>query len=51
MLRFNHTIKRDDMYRYSLIVIVAVSVAVALLILPVSAQEVKQKVLDLRRRQ
>jgi len=44
MLRFNHTIKRDDMYRYSLIVIVAVSVAVALLILPVSAQEVKQKV-------
>ena len=44
MFRFHHTIKRDDMCRYSLIAIVAVSVAVALLILPVSAQEVKQKV-------
>jgi hypothetical protein len=44
MFRFHHTIKRDDMCRYSLIAIVAVSVAVALLILPVSAQEVRQKV-------
>jgi hypothetical protein len=44
MFRLNHTIRKDDMCRYSLIAIVTVSVAVALLILPVSAQEVKQKV-------
>jgi hypothetical protein len=44
MFRFNHKIKRDGMYRYASIGIVTVSVAVAVLILPVSAQEVKQKV-------
>ena len=44
MFRFNHRIKRDRMYRNALMAMVAVSVAVALLILPVSAQEVKQKV-------
>lgn len=44
MFRFNHKIKRDGMYRNSLIAIVAVSVAATLLILPVSAQEGKQKV-------
>ena len=44
MLRFNHRIRRDGMYRNALIAMVAVSVAVALLILPVSAQEVKQRV-------
>jgi hypothetical protein len=44
MFRFNHRIKRDRMYRNASIAMVAVSVAVALLMLPVSAQEVKQKV-------
>ncbi len=44
MFRFNHKIKRDGMYRYASIGIVTVLVAVAVLILPVSAQEVKQKV-------
>jgi hypothetical protein len=44
MFRFNHKIKRDGMYRYASIGIVTVSVAVAVLILPVFAQEVKQKV-------
>jgi hypothetical protein len=44
MFRFNHTIKRDDMCRYSSTAIASVFVAVALLILPISAQEVKQKV-------
>jgi hypothetical protein len=44
MFRFNHKIKRDGMYRYAYIGIVTVSVAVAVLILPVFAQEVKQKV-------
>ena len=42
MFRFNHKIKRDGMYRYASIGIV--TVAVAVLILPVFAQEVKQKV-------
>ena len=43
MFRFNHRIKRDGMYLNTLMAIVAVSVSVALLILPVSAQEGKQK--------
>ena len=44
MFRFNHKIKMDGMYRYASIGIVTVWVAVAVLILPVFAQEVKQKV-------
>jgi len=44
MFRFNDRIKRDGMYRNASIAMVAVSVAVALLMLPVSAQEGKQKV-------
>jgi ABC-type cobalt transport system substrate-binding protein len=44
MFRFNHRIKKDGMYRIASMAIVAVSVTVALLVLPVSAQEVKQKV-------
>ena len=44
MFRFNHKIKMDGMYRYASIGIVTVWVAVAVLILPVSAQEVKPKV-------
>jgi hypothetical protein len=44
MFRFNHKIKRDGMYRYSLIAIMAVSVAAVVLISPISAQEMKQKV-------
>ena len=43
MFRFNHRIERDGMYRNASMVMVAVSVAVALLMLPVSAQEGKQK--------
>jgi len=43
MFRFNHRIKGDRMYRNVSMAMVAVSVAVALLMLPVSAQEVKQK--------
>jgi hypothetical protein len=43
MFRFNHRIKRDGMYRNTLMAIVAVSVSVALVILPVSAQEGEQK--------
>jgi len=43
MFRFNHRIKRDGMYRNALMAIVAMSVAAALLMLPVSAQERKQK--------
>ena len=44
MFRFNHRIKKDGMYRIASTAIVAVSVTVALLMLPVSAQEGKQKV-------
>jgi hypothetical protein len=44
MFRFNHRIKWDGKYRNALIAMVAVSVAVVALILPVFAQEVKQKV-------
>ena len=44
MFRFDHKIKMDGMYRYASIGIVTVWVAVAVLILPVSAQEVKPKV-------
>ena len=44
MFRFNHKMKMDSMYRYASIGIVTVWVAVAVLVLPVSAQEVKQKV-------
>ena len=44
MFRFNHRIKWDGKYRNASIAMVAGSLAVALLILPVSAQEVKQKV-------
>ena len=44
MLRSNHRIKKDGMYRIAPMAIVAVSVTVALVVLPVSAQEVKQKV-------
>jgi hypothetical protein len=43
MFWFNHKIKRDGMYRYTSMAMAAVSVAVALLMLPVSAQEGKQK--------
>jgi hypothetical protein len=44
MFRFNHMTRRSCAWCYASTVIVAVSVAVALLMLPVSAQEVKQKV-------
>jgi hypothetical protein len=44
MFRFNHITRRSCAWCYASAVIVAVSVAVALLMLPVSAQEVKQKV-------
>ena len=44
MFQFNHKIKRDGLTRYASMGIVAVSVAVVVLILPVFAQEVKQKV-------
>jgi len=44
MFRFNCRIKSDGMYRYASIVLVAVSVVAVVLILPLSAQEVKQKV-------
>jgi hypothetical protein len=44
MFRFNHMTRRSCAWCYASAVIVAVSVAVALLMLPVSAQEVKQKV-------
>ena len=44
MFRFNHRIKGDGMYRNVSMAMVAVSVAFALLMLPVSAQEGKQKV-------
>ena len=44
MFRFNHITKRGWHVSYASMVIVTVSVAVAFLILPVSAQEVKQKV-------
>jgi hypothetical protein len=43
MLRFNHRIKGDRIYRNVSMAMVAVSAAVALLMLPVFAQEVKQK--------
>ncbi len=43
MLRINHRIKGDRIYRNVSMAMVAVSVAVALLMLPVSAQEGKQK--------
>ncbi len=43
MFRFNQKIKRGCMGQYTLVIIVAVSVVVALLMLPVSAQEGKQK--------
>jgi hypothetical protein len=43
MFRFNYRIKRDGIYRNASMVMVTVSVAVALLMLPVSAQEGKQK--------
>jgi hypothetical protein len=44
MFRINHKIRRDSMYRCVPMGIVAVSVAAVVLILPVFAQEVKQKV-------
>jgi len=44
MFRFNHRMKKNGVYRNASMAMVAVSVAVALLMLPVSAQEVKQKV-------
>ena len=44
MFRFNHTMKRDGMYRYASLTIFAASIAVAFLLSPVSAQEAKQKV-------
>jgi hypothetical protein len=44
MVRFNHKIKRDGVYRYASMGMVAVLVAFVVLILPVFAQEVKQKV-------
>jgi len=44
MFRFNDRIRKDGMYRKASTAMVAVFVAVALLMLPVSAQEVKQKV-------
>jgi len=44
MFRFNQKIKRGFMGHYTLVIVIAVSVAVALLMLPVSAQEGKQKV-------
>jgi hypothetical protein len=44
MFRFDHKLKIDGVYRYASIGIVTVWVAVAVLILPVFAQEVKQKV-------
>jgi hypothetical protein len=47
MFLFNHRIKRDGMYRNASMAMVVVSVAVALLVLPISAQEVKQKVFGL----
>jgi Protein of unknown function (DUF2950) len=44
MSRFNHKIKRDAMQRYACIGLMVVLVAAVALILPVSAQEVRQKV-------
>lgn len=44
MFRFNQKIKRGCMGHYTLVIVVAVSIAVVTLILPISAQEVKQKV-------
>ena len=44
MLRFNHKMKRDGMYRHSLIAIMAMSAAAVVLVSPISAQEVKQQV-------
>jgi hypothetical protein len=44
MLRFNHKIRRDDLYRYALVGMVAIAFAAVLLIWPVFAQEVRQKV-------
>ncbi len=44
MFRFNQKIKRRCMRHYALVIVVAVSIAVITLILPVSAQEVKQKI-------
>ena len=47
MFRFNHRIKGDRIYRNVSMAMVAVSAAVALLMLPVFAQEVKQKAFGL----
>jgi hypothetical protein len=44
MVRFNHITKRIDTYRYASKAIVAVLFVAVILISPVSAQEVKQKV-------
>jgi len=44
MFRFNHRTKRDGICRIGSMAMVAVSVAVALLMVPVFAQEVKQKI-------
>jgi Protein of unknown function (DUF2950) len=44
MFRFNHMTRGSWTWCYALAVIVAVSVAVVALVLPISAQEVKQKV-------
>jgi len=44
MFRFNHMTRRSCAWCYASAVIVAMSVAVVALVLPISAQEVKQKV-------
>jgi hypothetical protein len=44
MLRFNHKMRRDGIYRQSLIAIMAMSAAAAVLVSPISAQEVKKQV-------
>ena len=47
MFRFNQKIKRGCMEHYTLVIVVAVSIAVVTLILPISAQEVKQRAFGL----
>ena len=44
MFRFNQKIKRGCMRHYAFVMVAAVSIAVVTLMLPVSAQEAKQKV-------
>lgn len=44
MFRFNQKIKRGCMGHYTLVIVVAVSIMVVTSILPISAQEMKQKV-------